>query len=187
MLKPFQLQKTIPLILLVATYVSAAGPDKRPDVGDDVPSYASTKCGGIDDGVPAGKTLCYTCRAGKEPIIYVFAKQPSDSLAKLVKQIETLVVAKKEKKAAAVINFLGDPKNEQARKDIAEFGVKHNLRNVSLAITGDGSKFKLDDGDEATVILFEKGIIRLRKSAKLGALDEKTIDSIILGSKTLLD
>jgi hypothetical protein len=176
---------TIPLFLLAATYVTAAEPTQRPDVGDYVPSYASTKCGGIDDGVPAGKTLCYTCRAGQEPIFYIFAKQPSDSLVKLVKQIETLVAARKKEKAAAVVNFLGDPKNEQARKEVADFGVKHDLRNVSLTITSDGSKF--DDGDEATVILFENGIIRLRNSVRRGTLDQKAIDSIIRRSKALLE
>lgn len=187
MLKPSNLRMTIPLFLVATTCLMAAEPAQRPDVGDYVPSYASTKCGGIDDGVAVGKTVCYTCRAGREPIFYIFAKQPSDSLVKLLKQIETLVAARKKEKVAAVVNFLGDPKNEQARKDVADFGVKHDLRNVSLTITGDGSKFDLDDGNEATVILFEDGIIRLRNSTRLGALDEKMIDSIIRRSKALLE
>lgn len=187
MLKPSIVRILIPLILLAATCVTAAELAQRPDVGDYIPSYASTKCGGIDDGVAPGKTVCYTCRAGEEPIFYVFAKKPSDSLVKLVKQIETLVVAKKKENAAAVVNFLGDPKNDQARKDVADFGTKHDLRNVSLTITGDGSKFDLDDGDEVTVILFENGIIRLRNSAKPGTLDEKAIGSIIRRSKALLE
>ena len=177
----------IPMLLLAATYSVAAEPPQSSEVGDYVPSYASTKCGGIDDGVPAGKTLCYTCRAGEEPIFYIFAKQPSDSVVKLVKQIELIVVARKKEKTAAVVNFLGDPKNEQARKDVANFGTKHDLRNVSLTITSDGSKFSLDEGDEVTVILFENGIIRLRNSAKYGSLDQKAIDSIVRRSKALLE
>lgn len=187
MLQLSKLRMTIPLFLLAATSMAAAEPTQFSDVGDYVPSYASTKCGGVDDGVPVGKTLCYTCRAGEEPIFYIFAKQPSDSVVKLAKQIEMLVVARKKDKAAAVLNFLGDPKNEQARKDIADYGVKNDLRIVSLTITGDGSKFQLDDRDEATVILFENGIIRLRNSVKVGALDQKAIDSIIRRSKALLE
>ena len=146
MLKPLNNQIMISLTLLIATGALAADPAKRPDVGDHVPSYASTKCGGIEDGVPAGKTLCYTCRAGEEPIFYVFAEKPSDPLVDLVKQIETLVIAKKQKKPAAVVNFLGDSKHEQARKDIADFGKKHDLRNVSLTISGDGEKFGVGGG-----------------------------------------
>ena len=28
--------------------------------GERVGSYSTTKCGGIDDGIAAGKSLCYT-------------------------------------------------------------------------------------------------------------------------------
>lgn len=173
-------------LLAFATAVSAAELPGRAEVGDDIPSYASTKCGGIDDGVSIGKTLCYTCRAGDEPIFYVFAKKPNDLVAKLAKQIETIVVEKKDQKAAAVVNFLGDPKNESTRKEIADFGKRHDLKHVSLTITGDGSKFAIDDADEVTVILFEKGIIRLRNTVKPGMLDDKEISLILRRSKSLL-
>lgn len=29
-------------------------------VGERVGTYSSTKCGGIDDGIAVGKSLCYT-------------------------------------------------------------------------------------------------------------------------------
>ncbi len=50
----------------------------------------------------------------------------------------------------------------------------------------DGPKLVLSDDDEATVILFEDGIIRLRTSAKRGKLDEKAIESIVRESKAVL-
>lgn len=177
----------VPLFFLMSSPASAAEPvTKKPGVGDHVPSYASTKCGGIEDGVAVGKTVCYTCRAGSEPIFYVFTREPGDATVKLVKEIEAMVVARKERKVAAVINFLGDPKDEKARQHIADFGAKHSLRNVSLTMTADGPKFVLSDDDEATVILFEDGIIRLRTSAKRGKLDEKAIESIVRESKAVL-
>jgi hypothetical protein len=155
-------------------------------VGDYVPSYASTKCGGVKDSVAVGKTVCYTCRAGQEPIFYVFAAKRSDALAKLVREIESLVAAHREQKAAAVINFLGDPKNESARTEVAQFGQQHGLHNVSLTITGDSSKFDLDPADEATVILFERNF-RLRNSVKAGQLNEKAIQLISRRAKGLLE
>lgn len=180
---------TLMAAVFLLTFSSAIADDsvtKKPGVGDHVPSYASTKCGGIEDRVPVGKTVCYTCRAGSEPIFYVFTREPSDSLVKLVREIETMIVARKEKKAAAVINFLGDPNDEKARQQIAEFGTKHSLQNVSLTITADGPKFVLSDDDEATVILFEDGIIRLRTSARRGKLDDKAIESIVRESEAIL-
>lgn len=186
MILPTRYSSAMCLILFGANIVFAAESSARPDVGDDIPSYASTKCGGIDDGVMVGKTLCYTCRAGDEPIFYVFATQPSDSLARLVKQIETIVSDHKEKRTAGVVNFLGDPRNVSTRQDVAAFGKQHVFNQVSLTVTGDGSKFGLDDADEVTVILFEKGIIRLRNAVKPGQLDDKTIASIVRRSKSLL-
>ena len=29
-------------------------------VGERIGSYKSTKCGGVDDGITVGKTMCYT-------------------------------------------------------------------------------------------------------------------------------
>lgn len=180
------LRLMISFLLVCVTVVSAAEPARRVDVGDDIPSYASTKCGGIEDGVAVGKTLCYTCRAGDEPIFYVFAKKPSEPLAKLVKEIDAVVAARQADKAAAVVNFLGDPKDEAVRQNVGEFGRQHGLKNVSLTITADGSKFELDDADDITVLLFEKGIIRLRSSAKVASFDDKAIATVVRRSKAVL-
>jgi hypothetical protein len=173
-------------VLAAAVTVNAAEIAGPPDVGDFVPSYASTKCGGIDDGVAVGKTTCYTCRAGNEPIFYIFARQRNDAVVKLVKQIESIVAENREKQAAAVVNFLGDPKNDAIRNEVADFGQRHGFEQVALTVTTDEERFGLAPNDEVTVILFEKGIIRLRNSVASGALDNKTIESISRRSKALL-
>lgn len=181
-------------LLIVTAVVVLAGccsgvaiADQPPGVGDFVPSYASTKCGGIVDKVPVGKTVCYTCRAGDEPIFYVFSKKRVDSVAGLVRRIDALVAMKKEKNAAAVINFLGNPEDEKTRRDVADFGVQHGLQNVSLTLTKEGSKFGAGDGDEVIVILFEKGIIRMCSAIRPELLDEKATEAIIRDSRALLN
>lgn len=178
---------SIALVLTCAACLRAAGPGDRLDVGDYIPSYASTKCGGIDDGVAVGKTTCYTCRSGNEPIFYIFAAKRSEPLVKLVKEIEKLVAAKQKLNAKAVVNFIGDPADEKTRREVAECGKQHDLKRVALTVTADGEKFDLDDGDEVTVILFEKAVIRLRNSAKAGHFDDEAIHSIVRRSKSLLD
>lgn len=50
-------------VLVAALCVSTAQADELKsgiEVGGKVVSYKSTKCGGADDGVENGKTLCYT-------------------------------------------------------------------------------------------------------------------------------
>jgi hypothetical protein len=179
---------TTTALLLTCTHTTFADETgDRLDVGDYIPSYASTKCGGVDDGVAVGKTTCYTCRSGPEPVFYVFASRRSPLLAKLTKEIDALVLAKQKKNATGVVNFLGDPEDETLRKEVVQFGDKNKLKSVALTITADGSKFELDDKDEVTVILFEKGVIRLRNSAKAGRFNNDVVESIVRRSKALLN
>ncbi|MCU0871505.1 MAG: hypothetical protein MUE50_04095, partial [Pirellulaceae bacterium] len=72
------------------------------------------------------------------------AKTPDDALASLAKQIDKLVADNQEKKLAAVINFTGEPTDDYKAK-IAEFGTKHNLKNVALTVTADADRFKIND------------------------------------------
>ncbi len=174
------------ILLLAAAAVAEDATGKTAKVGDFVPSYASTKCGGVDDGVPAGKTVCYTCRAGSEPIFYVFTRQQDDAVVQLLKEIDALVVAGKARKTAAVVNFLGDPADEAARQKVAEFGNRHALQHVALTITADGSKFGLNELDHATVILFEDGIIRMRTAAASGTLNDVSIGKIVQQARAVL-
>jgi hypothetical protein len=87
-------------------------------------------------------------------------------------------------KTAGVVNFPGDLKQEASRQAVAAFGKQHDLKQVSLTVTGDGSKFGLDDADEVTIILLEMGIIRRRNTIKSGQLDNKRIASIVRRSKS---
>jgi hypothetical protein len=38
----------------------AAGPASGIAVGQKVSSYSATKCAGVDEGIPVGKSLCFT-------------------------------------------------------------------------------------------------------------------------------
>ena len=53
-----------------------------------------------------------------------------------------------------MVNFPGDLKQEASRQAVPAFGKQHDLKQVSLTVTGDGSKFGLDDADEVTIILW---------------------------------
>ncbi len=48
------------LMLAMATASNAADLTSGIEVGGNIGAYSATKCGGIDDGVAGGKSLCYT-------------------------------------------------------------------------------------------------------------------------------
>jgi hypothetical protein len=48
------------LVLTLAAAGHAAELLSGVEVGGKIGAYSTTKCGGIDDGVAVGKSLCYT-------------------------------------------------------------------------------------------------------------------------------
>jgi hypothetical protein len=48
------------LLLTMAAASAAAELISGIEVGGKIGPYSTTKCGGIDDGVEVGKSLCYT-------------------------------------------------------------------------------------------------------------------------------
>lgn len=177
---------TFSLLLFAATLTLAAEPAKKPAVGDHVPSYASVKCGGVDDGVAVGKTTCYTCRSGPAPVFFIFAQSPDASLIPLLQELDKLVAAHQEQKVTGVVNFLGSHEDDSARKEVAAFGATHGLKHVALTITDAGDKFGLDAGN-VTVILFENGIITMRDATPTTKLDDKAVAAVVETSKKLLE
>jgi hypothetical protein len=55
-----QLAAAVAIVGAVATVVSAGELTSGIAVGEKVSTYSSTKCGGIDDGIDVGKSLCFT-------------------------------------------------------------------------------------------------------------------------------
>ena len=55
-----QLAAAVAIVGAAATVISAGELTSGIAVGEKVGTYTSTKCGGIDDGIAAGKSLCFT-------------------------------------------------------------------------------------------------------------------------------
>jgi hypothetical protein len=114
------------------------------------------------------------------------AKTPDDALASLAKQIDKLVADNQEKKLAAVINFTGEPTDDYKAK-IAEFGTKHNLKNVSLTVTADADRFKINDQAEVTVMHYKGKTVKSNHAVAAGSLNAEAVKSILEGAKAILD
>ena len=100
----------------------------------------------------------------------------------LVKQIDAMVVAQHEKKLAAVVNFLGEA-DDKTKEKINEFGKKLALKEVPLAITTDGDKFKISDDAEVTVMIYRGKKVKFNYAMAKGGLDEKTVATIVESSE----
>jgi hypothetical protein len=97
----------VALVLGVAVTASAEV-TSGPQVGDSVGAFTVTKvAGNADDGVEAGKSLCYRCKMGQRPVVMVFARTADPKLAKLLKKIEEEVEEHQADKLTSFVNMIG--------------------------------------------------------------------------------
>ena len=107
-------------------------------------------------------------------------------MASLAKQLDKLVVDNKEKKLAVLMNFTGEPTDEYT-ESIAKFGEKHNLKNVTLTVTGDAEKFKISDEAEVTVMHYKGKNVAFNRAVKPGGLKKAAIKEIVEGTGKILE
>jgi hypothetical protein len=103
----------------------------------------------------------------------------------LVKDIDALIVAQQEKKLAAVVNFVGEPKDELKEK-IKKFGDKQALKKVGLAVTKDTGPLKISDGAEVSVMIYHRKKVKFNYALAKDGLDEKTVAAIVGDVKKML-
>lgn len=103
----------------------------------------------------------------------------------LVKETDALVVAQKETKLAAVVNILGEPKDEMKAK-IKKFAQKQALKKVPLAVTTDRDALKISDGADVSVMIYRGKKVKFNYALAEDQLDRKTVAAIVDDVKKML-
>ncbi len=119
-------------------------------------------------------------------MVFIFAKNTSDQLASLAKQIDKVVAQNKDKKLSAVINLIGEPTDaylEKAKKFAHENGLKH----VVIAVTGDADKFNVSDDAEVTVMHYKRKKVKFNYAVDKDGFNKEAIDKIVRGIETILN
>src|SRR5262249_40557128 len=90
----------------------------------------------ISTGPERGQSYCYICETSERPAVVIFARDLSDSLAKLVQQVDEAVAGNQKGELRAWVTFLHadqlglDPK-------LVAWSQKHGIRRVPLGIFED--------------------------------------------------
>jgi hypothetical protein len=119
-------------------------------------------------------------------VVFIIAKTPDSALAMLAKKLDALVASQAEKKFAAVVNFAGDPDDDEFCDKIEAFSKKLKLKKVPLAITADAELFDVDDDAEVTVMTYRGRKVRYNYALAKGELNTKKIATIIADAKKML-
>ena len=120
----------------------------------------------------------------------MFTRTSDDHLASLVKQLDKFVDENKDKKVAAVVNFLGDDP-EALKTAVKEFGEKNKVKNVALAVAVDNENgpkaLKISPDADLTVMFYNKKKVTANHAVKKGGLDKNAVGKIVADGKTILE
>ncbi|MEX2214814.1 MAG: hypothetical protein WD768_11830 [Phycisphaeraceae bacterium] len=141
------------LLAVAAIAIAADSADSGLKKGDSVAAF------NVKDitGPSAGKSLCYRCQYGGNPVACIFTRTINDDVAALVKEIDSAVDASGKKMKAFVV-LLTDDADAGAKqlKDLAEAkGIKHTPLTVFDGNSGP-SPYKINKDAEVTVLMWNK-------------------------------
>ena len=121
-------------------------------------------------------------------MINIFAREITDNLASLVKQVDELVEKNKDKKMAAFLVVLAEDADAAAPK-LAELAKKHGIKNVPLTIfdgeAGPGS-YKIAKDADVTVLMWTKQNVKVNHALEKGKLNAEATKKIIADTETIL-
>jgi hypothetical protein len=136
-------------------------------------------------GPAAGTSICYRCRFRDSPVVCVFARKPSESVVRLVKQLDAKIDEKKSVRSFVV--FVA-PKGEITAGALRTLAADARLVSVILTIceNPDGPpEYHLSKDADVTVLMWRRGIVKAGRAFK-GALSDQDIQAILSDVPTIL-
>lgn len=168
-----------------------------PQPGETIGAFTVEKvCGNADDGVDEGKKLCYRCKLGSRPVVAVFARKADDSVAELMKQLDSIVADNQDKKAASFVNLLGTDM-ETLKKGATKLVEKAKAKNIAVVVPIDGEdrpeangpkNLLLNAEADLTVLIYKNGTIEANYAlGNIDKLDKKMIKAIVSDTEKMLN
>ena len=121
-------------------------------------------------------------------MVNIFAREITDNLAGLVKQVDEIVEKNKDKKMAAFLVVLAEDADAASAK-LEEMAKKHDIKNVPLTIF-DGeagpAKYKIAKDADVTVLMWTKQSVKVNHALEKGKLDASATKKIIADTETIL-
>ena len=112
----------------------------------------------VSTGANRGQETCFICDTAERPAVIVFARNPSESLAKLARKLDKARAMHKDVELRSWITFLGKD-HQTFDRVLLDWSKQHGLKSLTVG------SFKEDDGPptyqvapeaDVTVVLFVK-------------------------------
>lgn len=135
-----------------------------------------------------GDELCYRCRYGNQPVVSVFAKEMTEEVAQLSKEIDNVVSKNRDQKMAGFVVLLSDDP-EKAAPSLTAVAEKHKI-NIPLT-TFNGVKgpagYKINTKADVTVMMWVEGKVKVSQGLSKSDLNKETIAKLVKETNTILE
>jgi len=164
------------LCVLTGTLVAADKVKSGPQVGEKVPGpFEPLNINGDN----AGKKFCQFCINGQHPVAMVFARETTDPVKKLIKELDGATVKNGDAKMGSFFVFLSDDEGlEKSLKTIAE---KCELKKTVLTLDNKAGPegYKIAPESDVTVVLYVGRVVKANYTFKKGEMTEKDVAKVL--------
>ncbi len=136
-----------------------------------------------------GGELCYRCRYGNQPVVTIFAKEMTDEVAALTKELDGVVAKNRDQKMAGFVVLLSsDPK--AAAASLTKTAEKMKIEQLPLTTfkgTEGPKGYKINEKADVTVMMWVEGTVKVSEGFNKGDLTKDAIAKLVASTKTILD
>lgn len=162
-------------VLLVAGAPAGEALRSGPQVGSSkIPAFNPLNCTGANEG----KRTCLVRLNGANPVAMIFAREVSDALMRLIKQIDIATDNNAQSQMGSFVVFLSDKISKEQLKELAR---KARLKHCVLSLyTPDGPKgYNIAREADVTVVLYTNRHVKANHAFRKGELNEAAITRIL--------
>lgn len=136
-----------------------------------------------------GEELCYRCRYGSQPVVTVFAKEMTEEVAALTKELDGVVAKNRDQKMAGFVVLLSnDP--EKAAPSLAKTAEKMKIEQLPLTTfngTAGPKGYKINEKANVTVMMWVDGTVKVSEGFNKGELTKDAISKVVAETKQILE
>jgi hypothetical protein len=164
------------LIVLAGGICAADAIKSGPQVGDTVPGPFEPL---NINGAHAGEKFCQYCINGNNPVAMVFARDVSEPVTKLIKEIDAATVKNADAKMGSFFVFLSD--DEATQNKLKELAKTEGIKKTVLTLDNQNGPAKYDIAKDAdvTVVLYTGRVVKANYSFKKGEMKDADIEKVI--------
>ena len=183
--------RTILALSFIASSLLTSGSACAADIESGLQVGAFPGAFYVDDvtGPSAGEKLCYRCRYGAQPVVSIFTRKLDDNVAKLVKELDSVVGNNRDSRMAAFVVLLTDDQDAgqtTLKKAADTHGIKHTPLTVFENSVGPG-KYRIAKEADVTVLMWVESDVKVNHAFSASDLNSDAIAKIVGDTSKILN